>query len=166
MEFKINDKVMYKSKKIYVIDRIEQKSFGDEVLDYYVLIDENDENDIVYLPTNNQFALKNIRHLLTKDEIINAIKKSFSVSHSWNVAYKERLEHYNEILKNNNIVEMLSEVRMLLKKKIELEKIKKNLSSIDLTFLKNSMQTVNDEFSYVLGIDKDDVESYIINFEK
>ena len=67
--FKINDRVMYMSKKIYKIANIEEKDFGFGPQKYFVLVDEKTNNDILYLPTDNETALKNIRHLLTKKEI-------------------------------------------------------------------------------------------------
>lgn len=161
--FKVNDRVMYMSKKIYRISNIETKNFGDEEKRYYALIDDKTENDVLYLPVDNELALKNIRPLLTKEEIDNSICESKNNVFKWNNAYRERAQQYNLLLKENNMSKLLTVVRTLLNKKREFEASKKNLPNVDSSFLNTIMQTINEEFSFVLNIQENEVESYILN---
>lgn len=162
-KFNINDRVMYMSKKIYRISKIETKNFGSDDKEYYVLVDDKGANDILYLPLDNDLALKNIRHLLTKKEIDKSIEDSLNVNFMWNNSYKDRVQIYNELLKENNMSKLLSAVRTILARKKEFEKVKKSLPSIDLNFLNGVLQVIDEEFSFVLNIKESDVVNYITN---
>ncbi len=165
-KYNINDRVMYMSKKIYRISKIEVKNFGNDDKEYYVLVDDKVDNDILYLPLDNDLALKNIRHLLTKKEIDKAIIDSLEIEFLWNNSYKERIQIYNDLLKENNMSKLLSAVRTILARKKDFEKIKKSLPSIDLNFLNGILQVIDEEFAYVLNIKEDDVVNYITNKKK
>ncbi len=165
-KYNINDRIMYMSKKIYRISKIEVKNFGNDDKEYYVLVDDKVDNDILYLPLDNDLALKNIRHLLTKKEIDKAIIDSLDIEFLWNNSYKERIQIYNDLLKENNMSKLLSAVRTILARKKDFEKIKKSLPSIDLNFLNGILQVIDEEFAYVLNIKEDDVVNYITNKKK
>ncbi len=162
--FKINDRVMYMSKKIYKIANIEEKDFGFGPQKYFVLVDEKTNNDILYLPTDNETALKNIRHLLTKKEIDDSIIYSFKNDMAWINSYKDRGNYYNLLCKENNMSKILCAVKLIMAKKKEFEQIKKNLPVVDLTFLDTVLNVINEEFSYVLKIKEDEVLNYILSF--
>lgn len=158
--FKIDDYVMYMSKKIYRITNIEKKNFSGEEKDYFLLKD-NLKNETVYLPLDNELALKNIRHLLTKNEIEEVLNNVSKYSYRWNNAYKERAQLYNDLIKENNLSKLIAMCKEIKSKHQEFKASKKNLPNLDMSFYKGIAQTIQDEFSFVLGIPHDEIEAYI-----
>lgn len=159
--FNINDRVMYLSKKIYKIANIEEKDLGSGVKKYYVLAGDNSGKDVLYLPIDNELALKNIRPLLSKEEIEEAIIFASQNVIPWSNAYKDRITLYNALLKENDMKKILCAVKIIIQKKKEFETNKKSLPNVDMTFLNNSLAVINEEFSYVLKINEAEVLEYI-----
>lgn len=161
-KYKINDLVIYMSKKIYRITNEEVKDFGDGPKIFYVLTEENKEQENLYLPKDNELVLKKIRHLLTKKEINKAIDDSFKLDITWNPLYKERALIYENLLKENDMSKILATINLIYEKKREQENIKKSLLNVDANFLNNILNVISEEFAYVLQIEKDKVVDYIL----
>ncbi len=160
--FKIDDYVMYMSKKIYRITNIEKKNFSGEEKEYYLLKD-NSSSETIYLPIDNELALKNIRHLLSKKEITKILKDVPNHSFEWNSSYKDRAAFYNTLLKENNVSKLIAICKTIKNKNDEFKANKKSLPNLDLSFYKTIKQTIHDEFSFVLGIPHSEIEEYILN---
>ncbi len=162
--YRINDRVVYLSKKVYIIARIDDLDFGDgNTRKYYILKSVRDADEEMCLPVDSEAAMKNIRPLLSKKEINAAIENSISNEIEWNQPYKERVQKYNELLKENNMSKILCVVKYLIRKKENSESNKKTLSNIDTIFLQDILRTIKEEFSYVLKISEDEVVPYILN---
>lgn len=159
---KIGEKVVYLSKRILIISDIIDKDFGmGDLKKYYVLKDVNDQNNAIYLPVDSELAVKNIRPLLTKKMINKAIDESARTEVTYESAYKDRVNKYNELIKENNVSKMLSVIYLLLQKKNELLAMKKTLTNIDANCLQDLIRAITDEFSCVLKISKEEVLPYI-----
>ena len=104
-----------------------------------------------------------MQHVLSSAEIDEIIGTSLNEEMLWISDNKERTRSYTEILTEGNSAKILSMIKTLLNKKRELLENNKKLSANDLKILSSAQKMITEEFAFVLGIEKDKVEEYIVN---
>ena len=104
-----------------------------------------------------------MQHVLSSAEIDEIIGTSLNEEMLWISDNKERARSYTEILTEGNSAKILSMIKTLLNKKRELLENNKKLSANDLKILSSAQKMITEEFAFVLGIEKDKVEEYIVN---
>ena len=158
IRFSIGDHVLYRQGGICLISEIRSEDFGTGATDYYFLRSIFNERSVFYVPVGAEYKL---RKVLSPSEIDEAIARSKSITHEWIDDTKKRSAAFEEILVEGDRGSIISLIRMINQKKTELENNKKKMYASDLRLLSSAMKFVSEEFSFVLGIEKDSVESYI-----
>lgn len=164
-EIRKGQHVIYGASGICLIDDIKEISFysGDTGKMYCILHPLKNKESAIYLPLDNKKLIAKIRPLLTKKEIDDLLMGIADQIPEWENDRRRRAEIFNETLANGHTRELLLMIRCIYLKRSELLHKNKNLAVSDSNVLKAAEVLVEDEFSHVLNIQKDDVGEYIRN---
>lgn len=162
--YKINDAIVYGSQGVCKITDIEEKSVGGVKRAYYVLKPVNDKGATIYVPTDNEFVLKKMRRLLSKEEINRLIDSMPNEDAIWLSNENERKELYKRILADGDRLELIKMIKAIYAHKKEREAEGKRLHMSDERYFKDAEQILYNEFEYVLDLaGKDDLMAYVLN---
>lgn len=159
--FNVNDTVIYSPCGVCRIEEITEKDFSGEPVEYYVLKPVGGVKGTFYIPVNNESLTGQMRKILSKNEIDELISIMPDEDYIWIEDENLRKEEYRKILREGSRHELVKLIKTLYNYRQNLLGQKKRLHSADERFLKDAENMLYDEFSYVLGIPKDDVLSYI-----
>ena len=160
--FKINDMIIYGTQGVCKIEDIEEKTFSGVHKTYFVLKPINEKGSTVYAPTDNEFVLKKMRRLLTKDEIHKLIDSMPEENTVWIENESERKALYKEVLAGGEHLELIRMIKAIYAHKNEREAEGKRLHMSDERFFKEAEQILYNEFQYVLHLScKEDLMKYI-----
>lgn len=164
-EFKKGNYVVYGTSGICVVEDITLMSFatGMEKSVYYILKPKSNSGSTVYVPADNEALMSKLRNLMTKDEIDSLLMGMRDKEFQWETDRRFRTENFHEILAQGVTQELLLMIRCLYIRKNELAETGKKLPVTDVNTLKAAEKLVEEEFSYVLGIKKENVAEYIRN---
>lgn len=132
--------------------------------DYFVLKPVYSPSSSVYIPLSSKTAAEKLKELPTAAEILELLGSGSKLE--WIDDSKARSELFEEILSGGNRKKLLEMIKCIEDKKAELENQAKKLRISDETVLKNAEKIISEEFSFILGIPKETVGEYIINFSK
>lgn len=160
MQLQTGNYVIYRSTEICRIDGFEKKSFdGVTEREYCILIPEGAQHSKYYVPT--ECADTKLRCLLTKDEINELIKGMSEEQPDWGDTDERRKDRFNTVLNSGDYRMIISMMHSLYLQRQERIANGKKMLAADEKALKAAEQMINREFSFVLGIQEKDVESYI-----
>jgi CarD family transcriptional regulator len=159
--YNANDIVIYAPCGVCRINEIAQKDFSGTPMDYYVLQPEKDNKNTFYIPVNNEKLTSQMHRVMTREEIDELIRVMPDENCIWIENEDERREEYRKILREGNRHELVKLIKTLYIYQENRREHKKKLRSTDEHFLKDAENLLHEEFSYVLGIPKEDVLSYI-----
>ncbi len=128
---------------------------------YYVVESVNEEGSRTYIPVDYEGVDSAMRVILSVDEINSVIEQSAHTELPWLEDAKERVLCFEKILQSADRAKILCLLRMLKAKKKEVEGEKKKLYTGDLKIFERARKMITEEFSFVLGLKKNDVEPYI-----
>ena len=161
--YKIGESVVYGSEGVCEVENIKKLNISEFNKDktYYILKPMH-ENGKVFVPVDTNVFIREVlkyEEIQTLIEVIPTIEKSECDIKGVKVLQ----DHYKKLLKHYECIDLLTELVSLNEKKNDLIKNKKKLNQIDDRFMKIAKGLLEDEFSIVLGIPKEDVEAYIID---
>ncbi len=160
--FQVNDVIIYGAQGVCKIIGTEEKSVSGKKRAYFVLKPVSDKGSTIFVPTDNEFVLKKMRRLLTKDEIYKLIDSMPEESALWVQNENERKELYKTILANGDHVELIQMIKAIHAHKVQREAEGKRLHMSDERFFKDAEQILYNEFQYVLNLgNKDELLSFI-----
>ncbi len=161
MQLQTGNYVIYRSSEICRIDGFETKSFdGVTQREYCVLVPENDQRSKYYVPMD--CAEDKLRQLLTKDEIYSLIDGMKCEQPDWGNTETHRKERFNEVLGSGDYRLIISMMHSLYLEKQERLSQGKKLLAADEKAMKAAESLINLEFSFVLGINESEMESFIL----
>ncbi len=128
---------------------------------YFVLRQEDAFNSTLYVPVENSQLCQRLRRVLTKGEIHELLLESKGHQLAWPPDRQTRAERFQGILQRGVQEELILMIRCIYLKKGELQARGKKLPDADLRVLKRAERLVEGEFSYALGIPRDQVSAYI-----
>lgn len=158
---RVGEYAAYRSNGVCRIEEITEKDFGGDSKVYYKMKSVYDDNMVFFVPADNDNLSKQIRGLLSVDEINAIISSSENSGLKWIDDSKKRLECFTEILKRGNYAEILWLVKVLSLHKIETESVKKKFYAADAKILEAAQRIITQEFAFVLGVKKEEVIPYI-----
>ncbi len=160
--FQVNDVIIYGAQGICKIAGTEEKTIGGKKKTYFVLKPVSDKGSTIFVPTDNELALKKMRRLLTRDEIHTLIDSMPEENALWVANENARKELYKSILARSDHLELIQMIKAIYAHKKEREAEGKRLHMSDERFFKDAEQALYNEFRYVLDLrDRDDMMSYI-----
>lgn len=159
--YSIGEKIIYSQSGVCQVEDITVGEFYGEKTEYYVLRPVYDSGSLVYVPTDNEQLTSRIRGAMTRDEVGSLIEYMPSAENIWIYNDNKRKEEYSAILLENKprrLTEMISTLRS---RREEQRLKKKRLHIADEHFLERAQRILGDEISFVLGLDRGEVDSYI-----
>lgn len=162
--YRIGEHVVYRSGGIYRIDDIRVENFcGIGERTYYVMSSVYDDNSMVYVPVDAQDIDKCLRHTLTGPEIDKLMTRAAKEQDDWEWVedVKARAACYDELMSEGTCCGILRIFLSLRRHREEIEGSRKKLYASDARLLAASEKILTDEFSFILGIDKSDVTTYL-----
>lgn len=158
---KLNEKVMYGTTGVCVVQSVEDKRIGKEIKKYYVLKPVSQTSSTVYIPADNEKLLSKVRRVLSVEEIKTMLSSLSDEPDIWTDNDNERREKFSEIITSGDRKACLVLVRTLHNRQSALSGTGKRLHIADERALKEAQRLIQDEFSVVLNIQPCEVGAYI-----
>ncbi len=160
MMFEKNELVKYGLNGICKITDIITRDFCGELMEYYVLTPLNIKDSTYFVPTKNEMLTSKMQHILSKDEVFALIDNSPS-SVTWVDNDKARAEAFAVVLSSKDRRDIISLIKTIKNRKVELDLIGKHLHAADERALAEAERVITDEFSVSLGIKPKEVAGVI-----
>lgn len=161
--FSVGDTVSYGTQGICKIKEIIDMAIKKETKQYFVLVPIQDERATVYVPTDNEKLLHNMRAVLSVEQINDLIDSAANNPMKWIENDLARKEHCSNIIKSGDRTELMRLIEMLYLRREKLKATKKHFHISDEKYLREAERILHDEFSYTLNITVDKVPDYILN---
>ncbi len=162
MMFSKEDLVVYGSEGVCKIVDISRREFGNTVKEYYTLVPVIDEKSTIYVPVGNDKLESKMHRVLSSREINELISSMPKQKGLWIDNEIMRKQKYQEIIKNGKHLELVSLIKAVHKQQEKLKDTGKKLHQSDAKFLAEAQKMLHGEFSAVLNIEIDEVDSFIM----
>ena len=150
------DYISYSGHGVCKISDIRAMDFGSGKQDYYIIEPIAAGSATIYLPRDNPKALSRIRPVLTKEEIDAIIFSVREEQIPWPNDRKVRIAQFQQILSRRDTRELLMLASCLHKRKTE-----RGLPAGELEMLRKAEGMIEQEFSFALNIQREDIGQYI-----
>ena len=159
--FKVNDAVFYGVHGVCIIEEITKKEIFGSVSDYYTLKPVYSNRSKVFVPVDRADKTVDLRKVISKsetEEIICHLKNAESI---WIDDDSKRKLRFTEILKHGSGIELASLIKTVYEKRNQLVSEKKKMHAADERAFSEAEKILYEEFAYVLGLEREQVASYI-----
>ncbi|MBQ8982434.1 MAG: CarD family transcriptional regulator [Lachnospiraceae bacterium] len=159
--FEVGDYIVCGNNGICAIQNISTIDIPDVDPDrlYYILQPVYTKSSVVYIPVDNDKIV--MRKVLTKEQVNELIDHIPQIDAIVEMNDKLREEKFKECMKNHKCEDWIRVIKTLYLRRMErLEKGQK-VTATDARYMKAAEDNLYLEFSMALGIDRDEVESYI-----
>ena len=161
--FQTGDYVSYSSSGICRIDDIRQEAPAGkgEPKTFYILKPLADPGSTIFVPTTNPVLLARMKRLPTQEDADAMILAAGQEEKPWIDDRKLRIASFQSILKACELKELLGLVTCIYRKGQALTAQGKRLAASDEAVLRRAESLIENELSFVLGLQKDQVGVYI-----
>jgi CarD family transcriptional regulator len=163
--FKLGDKVIDKSGKIFEIENIEDKDFGAGPEPYFVLkpFFDYDFNPgyHAYIPVSRADVL--LRPIMNKEEALELIDSFERLETYPDVSPRERKVYFTKVIASGDRFDLLRVIKTLSEYREERLRENKPFSDFDKRLLQNLTMLLNHEISLALSIPVSEVSYFIAN---
>ena len=161
----IGDKVVYGALGVMEIIEITDQTVGDVTRKYYVIREHASTSpSLTYVPLDNEALTSQMKPLLTKEEIIEVVRKAKnSPPLEWIEDNRARSEAYKKILSTADRTLLLSMIDSVYKTGLRRDEEGKKNYIADENSMRRAEKLISTEFSLVLGIPESDVPEFIKN---
>lgn len=160
--FTAGETVVYGAQGICKVEGLTEMTTGREKKSYYVLSPIYTDRSTIYVPTDNENLLANIRRVLSKKEINSLIDEANAQKADWIEDDLARREHCSAVIKGGDRMALMQLIEMLYLHREALKETKKHFHISDERYLREAERLIHDEFSFVLGIPREEVPGYIL----
>lgn len=154
--------VIYGDNGVCLVADKRKEKFAGVIREYYILKPQNNEGATLFVPTDNEDLLGQMRSILSKEEIMEIIHSLPGDEIPWEENNKVRGELYNDLFSRGDRRELLLLIKSLYNHREERKEEGKKLWTIDENAMKHAESLVYEEFGTVLGIPQEDVVEFII----
>ena len=163
--YAIGEKVVYGAMGVMEIVDVTEQTVGDVARKYYVLKEyASPSASLTYVPVDNEALTSQLQPLLTKDEILEAIRLAKTTQPiAWVEENRARSEMYKRILATADRVQMLAMIRLVYETGLRREAEGKKNFIADENVMRRAQKNISTEFSLVLGIPESEIFEYIKN---
>lgn len=160
--YQIGQQVLYGIHGVCSISSIEPMRFGKVKSEYYILQPTSQPDSRYYIPVNNAAAVAKLRPLMTRQELLELLHSEFVRRDVWVTDENQRKLRFRDLLAQGDRADILSMIYCLHRHKKEQQSQGRKFHQCDEGFLKDAEKLMNAEFSHVLGIEPNQVGSFII----
>lgn len=127
---------------------------------YYTLTPVYDRSGTIYTPVENPKV--SMRSIISREETLALIDEIPSIETLWIANEKEREQLFQKALLSCDCREAVKIIKTLYQKKIKRQESGKTATALDQKYLLYAQEQLYGEFAIALGMDKNQVEAYII----
>ncbi len=162
-QYSVGSHVRYASHGICRVDNITEMTVPglSQRKEYYVLRPTGDSSSTVYVPLDNQELLSHMQPIPTREEIEETIRSIRPEELEWIDDRKERAESHKEILRKCERRELIVLAGSLYIRREKMAENGRRLAGTDEATLRRAERLINNELSFVLGIEESQVGGYI-----
>ncbi len=160
---RIGDKVLYGTDGVMTVVDVREVTVGGVSRNYYVLRSSAKKSSSeTFVPTDNSELVSKMRPLLTKSEILEAIKSAatFDIENFLGEG-RARLQRFRSVVESGDRAAMIAMIRSIYLQGKERIEQGKRLYLADETVMRRAEQLLHSEFSEVLGIPEENVPAFI-----
>lgn len=159
----IGDCLVYGASGVMTVVDIREEMIGDDPRKYYVLKPEGVRSEsLTFVPVDNERLVALMRPLLTREEIMAAIREAISAPDcSWPADNRRRSDVFKEIIESGDRAAMLAMIRTIHRAGLRREEEGKKNYLADENAMRKAMKLISSEFSLVLGIAEEDVFDFV-----
>lgn len=161
MHLRVSDRILHDSEGVCEVVGITKREIRDTEKEYYILKPIENESSTVYIPKDADFEKSNLKLLLNPEEVMNLIKKIPAIETRWIENASQRKMEFRRVLKEGTREELVALIKTLHSEKINREADGKKLFGSDEQIYNEARRSLNEEISYVMGVDIDDVDAFI-----
>lgn len=161
--YSIGDNVIYGSSGVMKIVDIRRERILSDEREYYVLKSPRAQaGAFTFVPVDNEKLTSMMRHLPTKEEIMEILHSGEIASEEeWVKDNRIRTDRFKQVIERGDLREIIAMIRLIYKMGLSRQaEGKKKLVSDESTRLK-AERLISAEFSLVLGIPEDEVGDFI-----
>lgn len=158
--FKSGEYVIYGSGEICCIEEITERCFdGVNKIKYYKIAPKEYKNSAYYVPVAS--AEKEIRRLLTKEEILEIIDSIPQSEAVWYADKNERKSYFESVLHGDDFSRLVGMIKAIYEERLKRSGDGKKLIAADERAFSAAEHIIHGEFAFVLGIPESEVGSFI-----
>ena len=158
----IGTHVLYGKTGVCLVKERKDIRIGKQSNSYYVLLPVGDGRSAVYVPCENEDLVARMRPLLTRDEIDSLLSDADTEKQPWLEDRTARSNLYRAVMADGDRRQLIRVICCLFRKKHERMEQGKRLSMMDDAALQEGMRLIDEEFSMVLSIPRNEVQAYIL----
>ncbi len=165
-KFSAGDTLVYDLHGLCRVREIKEMSFvkNEPKQDYYVLEPITGAASLYYIPVENERATSKLRRPFTKEELDTVLSEVKDEDYRWIENRQLRSEAFHSVLTKGITPELLSLIRCIYCRREALSERGKRLSTTDEGIFSAAEKLLNEEFAFVLGIEKEKVSEYISSY--
>lgn len=157
--FSINDVVLYTTYGICKISNIKEETFLGQTESYYVLNPLYEANTEITLPVNNPMTNLRLHPLLDINSVNDIINQIPFIESYWIERDNDRKTQFNDKIKSGDRIELIRIIKSILNHIEEIKLKGRKLHATDEAAMRDAEKLIVDEFSYVLGISKEEMKN-------
>ena len=159
--YSAGDHIVYGTQGVCRVTELTSMPLGNEMKDYYVLSPLSDPRSKIFVPVDNPALVSQMRKVLTRDEIECLLSSVSPDTDMWIESDRDRKEFCANTIRSGDRLALLNLIRMLCVHRDIMKDQKKHFHVTDERFLREAENLLHDEFSFVLGLSRSEVSSYI-----
>ncbi len=158
--YKPGDQIVYGNTGVCRVKEIVTPDFEKDKSKLYYALDPVYQDGVIYTPVDTKVFMRPIITKEAANELIDRIPAMQTQAYH-NSVLRELEEHYNRYLKSHDCGDLLELGRSIYIKKQEVLKQHRKFGAVDERFMKRAEDLLYGELAVALGIEKNEVESYI-----
>lgn len=162
----MNDLIVYGNHGVCKVEDVGTLSISmaDKQKQYYTLRPVYQRESVIYAPVDNNKTI--MRFVLSKEEVEDLIQDIPNIESVWIGNEREREVQYRAALQTCDCRELVKIIKTLYqRKKLRIQDGKK-VTVVDEKYFRQAEDKLYEELAFVLGMEKRDVSTYILNYMK
>ncbi|MCR5349557.1 MAG: hypothetical protein K6E20_01050 [Acholeplasmatales bacterium] len=152
--FSVGDVVMYTTYGICKVADITEQNDKK----FYLLIPLAEAKTRLSLPIDNPITQLRVHELLPKDTIIELLNEIPFMEPYWIDKDNDRKNHFSEVIKSGDRRETIKVIKSIRQHIEDIKDKGRKLHATDKTAMRDAEKLLLDEFSYVLDVDRQQME--------
>ncbi|MBQ7897684.1 MAG: hypothetical protein IJ323_05160 [Clostridia bacterium] len=161
--WKLSDTVVYGSAGVCKIEDIREELFADEKRTYFILKPLFDDKTTIHVPSFNEKLMSKIKPVLKKAEALSLIKSIPAIEPLWIDGDKLRQEKYKEVLDSGDRTLLVSVIKALYERRLQLTEKGKKMRASDEYAFKDAEQLFENECAHIFALPREEVRGFIIS---
>ena len=160
--YQIGDDVIYGIHGVCRVVGMEVRNVDRKKVEYLVLEPLEQTGAKFYIPSHNPAAMAKLRPVMTKAELDSLLRVESLRENAWIEDENQRKLYYRELITGGDREALLRMVGTLHRHKEAQAAAGRKFHLCDENFLRDAQKLLNNDFSFVLGIEQSQVGQYVM----